>query len=126
MLELAGRHHLPDLLPLAVRRLAEGPTVALVRIWLLQPPLAGDCAKCRLAGECDSREQCLHLVASAGKSLAAPGMAWDRLNGGYRRFPIGIRKVGHIARTGQSLEVPDLQQDQTWVASPQWVRDERI
>lgn len=126
MLELAGRHHLPDLLPLAVRRLAEGPTVALVRIWLLQPPFAGDCAKCRLAGECDSREQCLHLVASAGKSLAAPGMAWDRLNGGYRRFPIGIRKVGHIARTGQSLEVPDLQQDQTWVASPQWVRDERI
>lgn len=126
LLELAGRHHLPELLPLAVRRLAEGPTVALVRIWLLQPPLAGDCAKCRLAGECHSREQCLHLVASAGKSLAAPDIAWDSLNGDFRRFPIGVRKVGHIARTGQSLEVPDLQQDQTWVASPQWVRDERI
>ncbi len=126
LLELAGRHHLPELLPLAVRRLAEGPTVALVRIWLLQPPLAGDCAKCRLASECDSRERCLHLVASAGKSLGSSDTLWDRLNGGFRRFPIGVRKVGHIARTGQSLEVPDLQQDQTWVASPDWVRDERI
>ncbi|MDB5384378.1 MAG: Sigma 54 interacting domain protein [Planctomycetaceae bacterium] len=126
LLELAGRHQLLELLPFAVRQLAAGPTVALVRIWLLQPPLSGDCAKCRLAAECANREQCLHLVASAGHPLDPGAQEWDKLNGLFRRFPLGIRKVGHIAATGKSLEVLDIAHDQNWVADPEWVRDERI
>ena len=35
LLELADLHQLSDLLPLAVRRLAESSTVALARIWLI-------------------------------------------------------------------------------------------
>ena len=126
LLELAGQHHLSELLPLAVKRLAEGPAVALVRIWLIQPPLAGDCSKCQLATECANRERCLHLVASAGRPLNPSGQSWDGLDGGFRRFPIGVRKVGNIARTGQSLEVPDVAQDQAWAAHPEWIRTERI
>ena len=126
LLELAGQHHLPELLPLAVRRLAEGPAIALARIWLTQPPLDGDCAKCQLASECRNRERCLHLVASAGRSLDGSRKPWDRLDGAFRRFPIGVRKVGEIAKLGQSLEVPDVAHDQAWVARPEWIREERI
>jgi transcriptional regulator with GAF, ATPase, and Fis domain len=126
LLELAGQHHLPDLLPLAVRRLAEAPAVALVRIWLILPPLEGDCEGCRLADECSNRERCLHLVASAGRPLNDREDAWNQLNGAFRRFPIGVRKVGHIAKTGESLEVVDVSKNHTWVAEPEWVRKERI
>ena len=126
LLDLAGHHHLSELLPLAVRRLAEGPAIALVRIWLMQPPLPDDCAKCRLAAQCQNRDRCLHLVASTGRSLDGTHASWDRLDGVFRRFPIGVRKVGQIARTGQSLEVADVAHDQAWAADPTWIRDEQI
>ena len=126
LLDLAGHHHLSELLPLAVQRLAEGPTIALVRIWLTQPTLANDCGKCRFASECRNRERCLHLVASAGRSLDNSVAAWEGLNGAFRRFPIGVRKVGQIAKTGQSLEVADVTHDHGWAADLDWIRDERI
>lgn len=126
LLELAGQHHLPDLLPLAVRKLTDSPAVALVRIWLSLPPLADDCARCRFAAECPSRERCLHLVASAGQPLNAAAGAWDGIEGQFRRFPFGVRKVGHIARTGESIEVRDLSVDWAWAAQPEWLQSEKI
>lgn len=126
LLDLAGHHHLADLLPLAVRRLAEGPAVALVRIWLVQTPLPDDCVKCRLATECHDRNRCLHLVASAGCSVNKSLPSWERLDGVFRRFPIGIRKVGQIAKTGQSLEVASVARDPAWTADPTWIQDEGI
>ncbi len=126
LLDLAGHHRLSELLPLAVRRLAEAPAIALVRIWLMQPPLSDDCVNCRLAAECLNRDRCLHLVASAGSSLDGTLASWDRLDGAFRRFPIGVRKVGQIAKTGQSLEVADVAHDHAWAADPTWIRDEQI
>lgn len=126
LLELAGQHQLSELLPLAVRRLAESPTAALARIWLLQPPESGDCAGCRFASECLQRDRCLHLVASAGRSVKEPDADWKRLGGAFRRFPIGIRKVGQIASTGHSLEVADVGLNHTWAASPEWIHQEQI
>jgi len=126
LLELAGQHQLSELLPLAVRRLAESPSASLARIWLIQPPQAGDCVACRLASECSQRDHCLHLVASAGRSLLHPDANWRRLDGAFRRFPIGIRKVGQIAATGRSLEVADVELNHAWAASPDWIRQEQI
>ncbi len=126
LLELAGHHLLADLLPLAVQRLAESPAVALVRVWLIQPPRAEDCGSCRLAAECPDRRTCLHLVASAGRSLDPGEGSWDGHEGRFRRFPIGVRKVGLIASKGQSLEVPDVGVDHAWVADPGWIVRERI
>ncbi|MDP1797979.1 MAG: sigma 54-interacting transcriptional regulator [Planctomycetaceae bacterium] len=123
---MADLHQLSDLLPLAVRRLAESPTVALARIWLIQPPKTGDCAACRFASECSDRGRCLHLVASAGRSIQTQETDWQRVDGAFRRFPIGIRKVGQIASTGESLEVADVTGDHPWVADPDWIRAEQI
>ena len=126
LLELASLHQLTELLPLAVQRLSEAASVALVRVWLMQPPLPNDCSICRLAMECPSRERCLHLVASSGRSLIDANENWQRLDGAFRRFPIGVRKVGQIAATGQSLEVASIERDHTWVANPEWIVSERI
>ena len=126
LLELAELHQLTDLLPLAVQRLSESSSVALARIWLKQPPLPNDCLNCRFANECAHRERCLHLVASSGRSLIVHDENWQRLDGAFRRFPIGVRKVGQIASTGLSLEVSSVEQDHTWVANPSWVVAEQI
>ena len=126
LLELASLQQFSELLPLAVQRLSEASSVALVRIWLTQPPLPNDCSACRLASECSNRERCLHLVASSGRSVTDTNANWQRLDGAFRRFPIGVRKVGQIAATGQSLEVANVEQDHVWVAAPDWIAAERI
>ena len=126
LIELAEQYHVDEILKLAVQRLSEGPSVALVRVWLLQPPLPTDCTHCRFAAECFQRDLCLHLVASAGRSVKASTDRWDHLDGSFRRFPVGVRKVGQIAKTGKSLEVPEIADNATWVAHPEWVRDEKV
>lgn len=126
LLELASLHQLSELLPLTVQRLAMGPAVALVRIWLKQPPKAGDCARCRFEQECQNRELCLHLVASSGRSLSSENECWQDLGGEFRRFPIGVRKVGTIAASGESLEVIRIDQGTSWVADPAWIDAEQV
>lgn len=126
LLELASLQQFTELLPLAVQRLTEAASVALVRIWLTQPPQPNDCAACRFASECFNRERCLHLAASSGRSVTDARANWRRLDGDFRRFPLGVRKVGQIAASGQSLEVANVARDQAWVASPDWIAAERI
>ena len=41
-------------------------------------------------------------------------------------MPIGVRKVGHIAATGESVEVTDIVEDSKWLARPEWARSEGI
>jgi formate hydrogenlyase transcriptional activator len=56
-----------------------------------------------------------------------PDTEWTRLDGAFRRFPIGTRKVGRIAATGEPIEVPDLdEQFPDWVAVPEWARAEGV
>ncbi len=126
LLELASLHQLSELLPLAVRRLAEGPNVALVRIWLTLPTPAADCYACRFITECPNKERCLHLVASDGQSLAPSSSPWTRLDGSFRRFPIGQRKVGQIAASGKPMIVANVHEDQSWAADPHWLAQENI
>lgn len=58
----------------------------LARLWRLRP---GDlCASCPMRPECADQTRCLHLVASAGLST--------RLDGPFRRFPVGARDVGRV------------------------------
>src|SRR4051812_30270026 len=122
---MAREHALSGLLRLVVDRLAASPRVALARIWLVQP--SEDCTGCPMAAVCRDRSACLHLVASSGRSVADPRVEWTRLDGAFRRFPLGVRKVGQIAATGEPLEVPDLSPaPPEWAASPDWMRAEGI
>src|SRR6478609_1818387 len=106
LLDMAREHALPALLRLVVDRLAESPRVALARIWLVQP--TESCTGCPTAPVCRDQSSCLNLVASAGRSAVDPSVEWTRVDGAFRRVPLGVRKVGRIAATGEPLEAPDL------------------
>ena len=81
LLALARERSLDPLLDLAVKRLAEHADVALARIWLIRQ---GDiCDVCPLRGECPGQVPCLHLVASAGRSVAQPDTEWSALDGAF-------------------------------------------
>jgi len=124
LLDMAQERSLDALLNLIVNRLVELPHMALVRIWLARP---GDiCASCRMREECPDQTSCLHLVASAGNPLAESGADWSRLDGDFRRFPFGVRKVGHIAATGEPVEITDARKDSKWLARPDWAEREGI
>ena len=56
-----------------------------------------------------------------------PSTEWTRLDGAFRRFPFGVRKVGQIAARGEPIEVPDLSEPfPDWIARPEWARAEGV
>jgi len=125
LLDMAQERSAEALLGLIVRRLAERPHVALARIWLIGP---GDvCGSCppSLEAECVDQSKCLHLVASAGNPLA-PGVDWSRLDGHFRRFPMGGGLVGRLVASGEAIHLRAGDGNGAWVSRPQWAADEKI
>jgi len=123
LLEMAQHHSVSVVLNLAVKNLEAASGVALVRIWLLEP--SDRCPQCRFASRCEGKEQCLHLMASAGSSLHG-NVTWDYLGGTFSRFPLGIGKVGVIAKEGKPVEIINVDPAAPWVSAPDWMREERI
>ncbi|MDC0935923.1 sigma 54-interacting transcriptional regulator [Pirellulales bacterium] len=123
LLDMAHQRTLQGLLELIVSSLRDVEDVALARIWLVD---VGDiCDRCHFRRECPDQSKCLHLVASAGKSVDdAP--QWQGLDGKFRRFPIGVRKVGHIAERGEAVEIADIDAGSHWIADPIWAKREQI
>lgn len=124
LLELAQRHDVCDALRRIVDRISASPNVALTRIWLIRPGLG--CDTCRMRSECPDQSECLHLVASSGRSVVDPNRDLTLTDGAFRRFPIGVRKVGKIASSGEPLEVQAIEAEQPWMAHPDWFREEGI
>lgn len=110
-------------LKMIVDGLVEKAGFALARIWLIGP---GDiCATCPMGHECPSRMRCLHLAASAGRSLV-DGQEWKGVEGFFRRIPLGVRKIGQVGSTGNSFLIPDAALNPAFAANPDWVRREGI
>ncbi|MGL1386166.1 GAF domain-containing protein, partial [Vibrio parahaemolyticus] len=56
-----------------------------------------------------------------------PGVEWHRTDGAFRRFPLGVRKVGKIASTGKAIEVLDLNATPAdWIVHREWIAAESI
>ena len=122
-LAVAAETSVDRVLTQIVEGLVSHTSVALARVWLLAP---GDiCATCPLRAECPDQTRCLHLSASAGAPLD-DGADWSRLDGAFRRFPLGVRKIGRIGATGDGLFIEDVTRDHDWIARSDWVREERI
>ena len=124
LLDLARERSLQPLLDLVVQRLSEHADVALARIWLVRE---GDiCSICPMREECPRNVPCLQLVVSAGRSTAEPDADWSRIDGDFRRFPVGRRKVGSVAATSEAVCVEDARKDSKWIARPDWAKREGI
>ncbi len=123
MLAIAQARSVDAVLRQIVAGVADCSDVALVRIWLVAP---GDiCAECRFRSECPNQERCLHLAASAGHSRRDGG-DFSCLTGAFRRFPLGVRKIGRIAATGEPLLISNVTPEQPWVAQPEWIAAEGL
>lgn len=123
LLDMAQQRTQEALLDLIVSRLRDLEDVALARIWLVK---SGDiCEQCHFRRECPDQTECLHLVASAGSSVEDTPQ-WEGLDGTFRRFPIGVRKVGHVAERGEPVEIVDIDAGSHWIADPLWAKREQI
>ncbi|NOT62053.1 MAG: sigma 54-interacting transcriptional regulator [Acidobacteria bacterium] len=123
-LTIAQERSVETVLQQIVEGLVAQPGVALARLWLKG---AGDvCVKCPMRLECPNQTECLHLRASAGQPTKARVEDWARLNGDFRRFPLGVRKIGKIGATGEALLLADLKQESSWIARPKWTESEGI
>jgi transcriptional regulator with GAF, ATPase, and Fis domain len=106
-----------------VRGLVAEQDVALARVWLAD---RGDiCETCILRKECLDQSRCLHLVASAGSSVASDE-DWSRLTGDFRRMPFNARKVGAIGASGEPILIGNNLADNPWIARPEWALREGI
>jgi len=122
LLGMTAERTLAGLQARITRGLAEQPDVALARIWLLAP---GDiCSGCPQRSECPGHVTCLHLVSSAGTPRDAAA-DWGRIDGGFRRFPVGGRKIGQVAE-GKPLRIENIDEDPAWIARPDWANAEGI
>jgi transcriptional regulator with GAF, ATPase, and Fis domain len=90
--------------------LLEPCDAVLARVWLVGP--ADLCATCPMQSECPDRSRCLHLIASAGVNT--------RVDGPFRRFPIGARRVGQVALTRQRFLATD-ELPASGLAEPSWL-----
>ena len=125
LLAMAQQRSVDDVLKLVVAELASSESVALARIWLIRP--GAGCETCPMRSQCPDQTNCLHLVASAGTSVrSGSGDSLQRIDGSFRRFPLGVRKVGRIASTGQPLEIQNIDGEPDWLANPKWAKDEGI
>ncbi len=124
LLDMAKERSCEAVLTTIVGRLSRGSQVALCRVWLTLP---GDrCETCPMRTECPDQTRCLHLVASAGSSTAEKGLVWDQIDGASGRIPIGARKIGRIAESGESQEALEIDPEQDWVRDPDWIRREGV
>jgi len=124
LLEMARQLSLDNLLSLIVNRLANFEEIAIARLWLIRP--ADICSSCPMQAECTERGKCLHLLASAGCSLYPAIGNWASTDGQFRRFPIGGRKVGMVAKSGTSLEINDIWELTDGLVDKEWAQRERI
>ena len=122
---VARQRNANDVLETVVKSLVENLDLALARIWLNQP---GDiCQQCVMRKECPNQDNCLHLVASAARPQSKKsGDDWFRTNGFYRRLPLGVRQIGRIGATGESLNLSDTADDSSWFARNDWLHLERV
>ncbi|HTI72433.1 MAG TPA: sigma 54-interacting transcriptional regulator, partial [Candidatus Limnocylindria bacterium] len=123
MVSIAQNRSLTDVLAAVVHGIADCEDVVLARIWLIE---MGDiCETCRFRPECPDQSRCLHLAASAG-SPYRPQNNYTNLKGGFARFPLGVRKIGLVGKTGKPLLIPGVRGDEPWIADREWMHREGV
>jgi transcriptional regulator with GAF, ATPase, and Fis domain len=112
-LAVGQARNMDTVLQMIVSGLTEKAGFALARIWLIDEAT-------------NSKSRYLQLAASAGRS-EIDGRLWNNLNGEFARIPIGSRKIGRVAQSGESLHL-DAQEvaHSHWTAHPDWVARENI
>src|SRR5580765_7880085 len=117
MVSIAQNRTLPEVLQAIVGNVASCQNVVATAIWLVKK---GDlCQTCRFRPQCPDQLRCLHYVAGAGNLVAHP-QDLTPIENAFRRFPLGVPKIGAVAATGKPLLLPVLDGGRDWVADGDW------
>lgn len=123
MVATAQQRGLEAVLRTITEGIAQCPNTVLTRIWLATPTSL--CDVCRDQDDASTQHQFLHLVASAGVPRD-PSADYSRLDGAFHRFPMGERKIGRVATTGEPLRLAGLRGNEEWIAKPAWFAHEGV
>jgi transcriptional regulator with GAF, ATPase, and Fis domain len=123
MVSMAHKRALSEVLQSIVTSIAACSNVAATAIWLIDK---GDlCEVCRFRAKCPDQSRCLHHTAGAGNLVAHPeGLIG--ISTAFRRFPLGIPKIGKVAATGEPLLLPTLTGTESWFADGDWFDSEGV
>ncbi len=121
MVSTAQQRGLDAVLRTITDGIAQCPNTVLTRIWLAESDSL--CEVCRSRNDTSDITRSLHLVASAGVPHD-PQADYGRLDGTFHRFPMGERKIGRVASTGEPLRLAGLRGDEEWIADPAWFAHE--
>jgi len=124
LLDMAQQRSVDVLLEMIVRRLAQRPQLALVRIWLVLP--GNDCVSCPLSRQCPQLGVCLHLVASAGSPMDFGQGDESGPGGDFQCLPLGVGNVGRIAASGKPLEILNIANQYDPFTPREWLQREGI
>jgi len=118
ILQLAYERTLAGALTKIVGSLAQQPDTALSRIWMVENSTPCD--------EEPKPSDELRLVASDGRSLDPDVARYRNLDGDFKTFKIGDRKVGKIAATGDPVFLQNVGDENSWMRDPEWGAKEGI
>ena len=120
---MAQNRTLSEVLRSIVASVAACPKVMAVAIWLIEK---GDlCETCRFRAKCPDQSRCLHHAAGA-RTLVAHAQDSTPIDQAFRRFPLGVPKIGSVAATGKPLLLPVLSGGGEWFADGDWFRSEGV
>lgn len=123
MVATAQQRGLQDVLRTITHGIAQCHNTVLTRIWLVGPDRL--CDLCRKREDVSESDRSLHLAASAGVPRDRQ-TDYSRLDGAFHRFPMGERKIGRVAATGEPLWLAGLQGNEEWLAHPAWFTREEV
>ncbi len=124
MLSIADARSLGPILDQIVRGVAEASDLALARLWLIEPD--ADCPICVNAPHTGPTDNALHLRGSAGRSRVDQKKEYASVTGAFHRIPLGERKIGQIALSGNPMLIPNVTGDEPWIADAAWIKGEGI
>lgn len=126
LLEIAQEQSLDQLLKRLVCRILKRPSVARVRIWLIDK---GDiCATCVRRPDCPDQTRCLHAVAGGSNLIGRDSEeeAYAQLKDWFARIPLGVGVAGKIAATGKQVVLQNLDQEPGELGYIPWLQREKV
>ncbi|MDQ3800397.1 MAG: sigma 54-interacting transcriptional regulator [Acidobacteriota bacterium] len=121
---VSGKRPLEDTLNTIVSQLCARDSIALARIWLIES--FESFKESSASTETPETNLYLRLTASRGLS-SAKKTAWTGRDGRFKRIAVGVRKVGFVAETGESVLLNGIEiQNSPWIVDKEWIEREKI
>ena len=124
LLDVAQERSLNGLLEKFVSGCMERPQMTRIEFWLIEK---GDiCSRCPQRPHCPDQTRCLHLVAAGNNPEPGSGREATYIYNSDERIPLGVGLVGQVAKTGQTVELYNVDKNPAQLAGVNWSPSEDL